>query len=389
MTSIKVLLRTDKKKKNGESPLYVRLIQNRKPKLRSLGLSLLPRHWDADRERVRKSHPNSARFNAFIAKKKAEYEKLALDVEEGVLNLNDRTLRQAQLGDLNHCFISYCRKKGEQKHLIGNYGAAKKAMDNARRLEFFSEHIGKPITFAHLTVKFLDDFEQFLFEVRGNMPYTVNGALRFICARIREAVREGLFPKDRNPFPDKTIHQPESPKDFLSLEQLKALEELPYKPGSWLWNSRNMFVFSSYAGGIRWSDTAQLKWEFIRGNVMVFNQKKTGSQNSVLLVDNALKILDLYRPVGKALGLVFPVLRPEVMAGGGEAAYHEAIFRNKLVNRHLKQIGKDAGLPFPLKYHSSRHTFATWPFAVECGSNMCRGSWGISRSIQRGCMLRS
>jgi integrase/recombinase XerD len=82
MHSIKPVLRIDKAKANGEAPLYIRIIKERKPTYKSLKFYLDPRHWDENLTKVRKSHPNSVRLNHQISQKIAALSDAMLKLED-------------------------------------------------------------------------------------------------------------------------------------------------------------------------------------------------------------------------------------------------------------------------------------------------------------------
>ncbi|MEI6457203.1 MAG: Arm DNA-binding domain-containing protein, partial [bacterium] len=81
MASTKILLKTDKEDKNGKSPLYLRIIQDRKPTYISLGVNLKENEWNDEEKKVRKTHTNSGRLNAYIAKKVAEAEAKMVELQ--------------------------------------------------------------------------------------------------------------------------------------------------------------------------------------------------------------------------------------------------------------------------------------------------------------------
>ena len=86
MASIKLVLRTNQKDQTGHSPLYIRLIKDRKAKFITAGIKLKESEWDQSKQRVKKNHPNSARMNANIAQKIADAEAQVADMERKVKN---------------------------------------------------------------------------------------------------------------------------------------------------------------------------------------------------------------------------------------------------------------------------------------------------------------
>ena len=80
MASVNVVLRK-KKNAKGLYPIAVRITKNRKSSYLSTGQYIEEKYWEAKTQRVKKSHPNSARLNNFILKKLAEANEKLLELE--------------------------------------------------------------------------------------------------------------------------------------------------------------------------------------------------------------------------------------------------------------------------------------------------------------------
>ncbi len=80
MATVKIVLRK-KVNKDELYPLAIRIIKDRKASFIALDHAVNLFDWDADRERVKKAHPNSARLNNLLLKKKAEANDTLLDLE--------------------------------------------------------------------------------------------------------------------------------------------------------------------------------------------------------------------------------------------------------------------------------------------------------------------
>jgi hypothetical protein len=81
MATVKLMLKQNKVNGKGEMPLYIRIITGRKAKFISLGIKVPPAMWSEQRLRVKSSYPNCGRVNAFIAKRIADAEATAVDIE--------------------------------------------------------------------------------------------------------------------------------------------------------------------------------------------------------------------------------------------------------------------------------------------------------------------
>ena len=69
MASIKELLWKHDKKKDGTFPIALRITQNRKTRYIFTGKYVFEKDWDAKACKVKKSYPNSTRFNNFLLTK--------------------------------------------------------------------------------------------------------------------------------------------------------------------------------------------------------------------------------------------------------------------------------------------------------------------------------
>lgn len=55
--TINIIQRKDVIYKNNTSPLFLRLSHNRRTKYLSLGVSVIPEHWDANKQQIAESCP--------------------------------------------------------------------------------------------------------------------------------------------------------------------------------------------------------------------------------------------------------------------------------------------------------------------------------------------
>ena len=117
MASIKLVLRTNQEDKTGHSPLYIRLIKDRKTKFIATGVKLKENEWDDVKQKVKRNYPNSTRMNAFLSQKIADAEAMVADNERKRGNISAKRLKEAIKGkDIKNFFqhiflknsITYC-----------------------------------------------------------------------------------------------------------------------------------------------------------------------------------------------------------------------------------------------------------------------------------------
>jgi len=81
MATIKVLLRTSRLRKNGEYPIVLRVIQERKANFVYTNLSCPPNLWDFNLNKPSKKHPNRLELELFISQKITETQNVILKLE--------------------------------------------------------------------------------------------------------------------------------------------------------------------------------------------------------------------------------------------------------------------------------------------------------------------
>ena len=67
MSSVSLVIRK-RLNKNGAYPIGIRITKDRKSSYVFTGQTIEPEYWDEDKQRVKKSHPNSKRLNNLLLK---------------------------------------------------------------------------------------------------------------------------------------------------------------------------------------------------------------------------------------------------------------------------------------------------------------------------------
>ena len=99
MASVKLVLYYNDSKEKTYKNLFIRITHNRKPKYISLGIKVRPeKDWDPTRLRVKKSFPNSAKVNNYIAKKLAEAESFALELDSNAKTITSQRVKYEVMG---------------------------------------------------------------------------------------------------------------------------------------------------------------------------------------------------------------------------------------------------------------------------------------------------
>jgi site-specific recombinase XerD len=358
MATVKVLLKQNKGKKNGEMPIYLRIIKDRKAKFISTGIYVLPGQWNEDTSRVRKSHRNSTRLNAYIAQKVAEAEGVALELETRSKTVSSSRLKSKIMGIAPVNFFDFADDylaKVKQRCAVGTWVGMKAAI---QKLKEYKK--GQALYMDELTVSFLSDYQNYLISELGNNKNTIFHNFKKIRQIVHEIIRQDKMSMDENPFLRFKFTQAPTHRSYLTEDELIAIEELRFKPGSRIFHHCNMYVFSAYAGGLRISDVLKLKWQNFDGERVNLKIQKTSETLSVMLPNKALEIIHYYiRYKSKVSDFIFPVLKND-KDYSDPVVLHKAISSaTALCNEDLKEIAFQAKVKKSLSFHTARHTFAT------------------------------
>jgi integrase/recombinase XerD len=346
MASIKLILRNDKVGKDGEAPLYIRLIKDRKTKFISLGVRLQPNEWDEDKQRVKKNHSNSARINALLAQKVAEAAK---------------KLKEAIKGKDASNFFEYSYARCEKQKTTLSPATYRNYTKYIKKFETFMGTT--EVYFEDINVTTLKDYANHCSKNLSNNNTTIHYSLTILSIMFKDAQREDIIPSTLYPFDKFRVKKEKSKRNYLNKEQLDALVALEAPQTGKAQVCKDMFMFSVYGGGLRFGDVIELQWKHFRNedNRITKVIRKTGRQHSFKLGSVAIEILDKYKTDrSNPEDFIFPLLEYS------DQYFKDNFFRsreterhNALCNFHLNNFGKTLELPFSLSFHLSRHTFAT------------------------------
>jgi integrase/recombinase XerD len=360
MASVKLIFKENKVDNNGEIPLYIRIIKDRKTKFISIGVKLKPELWDDKEQVVKKKHPNSARMNAFIAQKVADAKEVALRLETTKGYVTSKGIKANILGKPAISFTQYFKDYLAILKTKGKIGTHDKA--NATYLKFEKYTNDKEIMFDEIDVNFLRNYEEYLKTTLKNKNNTIHSNLKVFRKLFNDAIREDIIELKLNPFTKFKLSWENTNKEYLTDEELSAVEEYSLKEGTMMYHHRNAYIFASYAAGIRISDLLQLKWKDFDGTHIQFKTQKTDDTIRVKLPSKALNIIHYYKSLHEKTNsehYIFPFLHNDKDYSDPEIHFKAISSNTAYINKNLKTIKKDLELKKKLNFHTSRHTWAT------------------------------
>lgn len=340
---------------NSESPLMLRVNKDRKRKYVSLGISVLPEHWDFSKNQPKADCPNREYIEMLIAEKIKEYSAKIIElkatnqeftasslVERVCVNrVNRQTVGEFVTQHINH-LITAGRK---------SYALSIRQLYNS--MVDFSRHLDIP--FADIDVAWLRRYELFLREKRL-AENTIGIRFRTLRSIYNLAMEENVASSDSYPFKKfkvSKLHQ-ETAKRALSKEDIERV--LSYKSTNrYLRFPIDIFAFTYYCGGINFVDIAHLTRANIVDGRLIYKRQKTKKLIKIPLQPQAIALIKRYN--NDESPYLFPILsafhKTEVQQAN---RIHKAITK---VNDRLKQIGESLNLPITLTTYVARHSQAT------------------------------
>lgn len=369
----------------GRFPIFIRITKDRRHKRIKTSVEL--NHladWNKkgakNQNWVRTSEKNAAKWNAALAD---ELEAARTQYRENTDASLDALANKVKNQGCTTSFLSFAKESTSELGALGK-SAAKHYQTFCNKLEEYLATEGRQdLAFSDLSPALIASFESYLRkeanshlknEERRLHPNYIRTLLVKFRALVNKAIKQELMPADKYPFRWHPIPKEiATGKEALEESEVAAIVALDYKEGSWLWHTKNAFLFSFYCAGIRAGDLLQLRWANIKegGSRLEYVMGKNHKQRTYPLIPQAQQILELYHnEERRASDYIFPLLDSSapyaknadidtMPVEAKKALFSQIYSKNSLLNRYLKKIAEDAGIDKTLSFHISRHTFAS------------------------------
>lgn len=358
MATVSIVYRKDKLNKKGEAPIHFRIIKDRKISYISSGIMVSDDNWDVKKNCIKGKHPNSKRFNSFIANKFTELQDQVFEHDTISKSLTSRQLRDKIYGKKPTDFFAFADVAVEKYLSDGKVGTYDKNCSIIKKLKEYQK--GSVLSFQDITPEFLTKYEKYLKEHHKNTTNTVHKDMKFIRKLFNDAYSQDLIEHQLIPFNKYKMKTEKTQRQYLTEDELKLIEDFKPTPGTRLELHRDMFIFAASAGGLRISDMLQLKWNHFDGQHINFTIMKTSTQLSIKIPNKGLDIIKKYMPkVPNKNAFIFPLL-PDDLDLNDPRELDTAISRaTAYINKNLKIIADKLQIDKKISFHISRHTFAT------------------------------
>ena len=355
MATVKIILRKEEKK-DGSFPLALRVTKNRKSSYIYLEYSVKPDDWDDVKQRVKKSHPNSARLNNLLLKKLSEANDYSLELETQKSYVSSQAVKQKIKPSAGSTFFAQAEVFQQRLKEAGKYN---QYTADKPRIKHFKEFLKQDIAFADITVAMLERFKTHLQTKLKHSERSAVNHIVMIRSVFSHAIKEEVIDPKYYPFGKgkMKIKFPESSKIGLTQDEITRLENVPLE--GTLDHVRNLWLFSYYFAGMRISDLLRLKWSDFQDDRLHYEMGKNSKKGSLKVPDKAIKIIEHYKAFQQNKNdMVFPELKG-VDLSDKFITQRTIAFKTSAIDKYLKtQVAPLIDTDKKLTMHLARHSFA-------------------------------
>jgi len=359
MASVALYLRK-KVLKDGTFPIQIRITKNRKVSVITTDCHVLQKDWDEDRQRVKKSHPNSVRINNYLVSKLTEVENLNFELEKQEASVSAKTIQTQAVAPLHgKSFFAFADAYLENLKTAGNYNVY---TSEKPRITCFRNFVNRDISFQEITPALLQSFEAYLLGERKVTKRTVSNYMILIRLLFNKAIATTpqIVSIAHYPFGKGKVKVviPESTKIGCTEDEVALLEQVHLDPESLENHARNIWLFSFYLAGMRGSDVLLTNVSDLIDGRLFYTMGKNAKPGSLKLPEKAMTIAKWYmaRGINKD-NMLFPLLNHVEDFSDGYDVQRKIKHTIKRMDQALGRIAKKVGIEKKLTMHISRHTF--------------------------------
>lgn len=348
--SISFILRTSYELANSEHPIVLRLKYKGAKKDINVGLAVKASHWISGSgcvsSNAKKAMVINSQLQDIAFKVKSCFEKLKNT--HGDFTLDELANRIKGKETPPESLMEYVEGKiTEFEARVGIDLAISTLYKYKRTRNYLYEYLAEKHSLKNIPVSrvdeaFIEGFFNFLRRVKKNShnsSIALNNCFKTI---LHEPVKNGVL--KYNPFLRVALTQVPVKRDYLTIEEIKALQNLTGLSEA-MERNRDIFIFACFTG-LAYSDILSLKGShfIIESDGTKHIEKyreKTGVLSYIPLLPVAEKILLKYSPTDDCRDFIWK------------------ISSNQKLNYSLKDIALKAGVHKNVFMHLARHTFAT------------------------------
>lgn len=263
--------------------------------------------------------------------------------------------------------IDFVNVLSEELKLQGRISTRKKYLSTYRSVLTYSKEC--QITLGEVFCKeFLLGYQEFLLN-KGCCFNTVSSYMRVLRAIRNKAEKRKIITTDIDLFDHVYTGSETTVKRAVSLKTILALNNVDLSHNSSLAFSRDLFMLSFYLQGMSFVDLAHLRKTNVKGDLIIYHRRKTGSMIAVPILPPARTLLERYMNNNTS-----PYLLPIISIGGDATKQYDNAIRK--YNRHLKKLAELIGVSDNLTSYVSRHSWATTAYHIGVSTSVIGEAMG-------------
>ena len=354
MISIKLKFRASSIEKNTGS-LYYQVIYKRKVRQVSTNFKVARSEWNPELEEVVINNKSTSRSNYLLyVQNNIEYDRKCLKgIVKKLIVANlpftvDTIIDEFQKQPCRITLFTYMEKMIERLWKHGQYRTSETYQTTLNSFRNFRE--GIDMYFDDIDQETLISYEYHL-RAKELASNTISFYIKRLRAVYNNAVEEG-YTQDRDPFKKAFTSYEKTVKRAIPLKFIRKLKDMNLSHSTSKSFARDMFLLSFYTRGMSFVDMAYLQKKNLKDATLTYRRKKTGKQLSVKWENCMQKIVD--RNSSSTSPFLISIIKD--INGNVRKQYHSTL---TLINRSLKEIGRELGLPHPLTMYVARHSWAS------------------------------
>lgn len=305
------------------------------------GVYCLPEHWN-DEFQIIVEDPGAAALNSklqgivFFAQKLA----LELSMENKLTPSTFKLKLDPDRVEIN--FIVWVEGIFEQT----TKGMAPGTVRHYRTFLSKLQEFKSPIHFEDLTPSFLEKFQKWMVQEKGNSLNTAANGHKFLKKFLKIAHESGHIAK--NPYLNFKVQKSKTKRPHLTQKEVAMFRDLFFSldPGK-IKTAIRSFLFSIFTG-LSYADIYSLRWKDVDNGNVIIDRQKTGAA--------------LFVPINKfAQELMVPDEDPQKKV-------LKEVFSNQKTNDYLKVAAAQLGIHKNISFHVGRHTNAI--LSLKAGLNL-------------------
>lgn len=355
--SIKATLYIHKTLKNGQHPIILQIIKDRKIKKISIGYSAKKDEWDFSENKPSKKHPLRKELEAVINMKMANLSKQVLALEMQTVDYSAETV------------VKKVKRKKASTSVIGFFDEVITGLKKDNRIgnaeiyqtckNVLNTFTGdKDLAFFDIDYSFLIKLES-SWKKKGWKESSISTYMRTLRALFNRAIKEDVIEASVYPFKIYKIASLNTvtQKRALNRAQITSIENLKLPKNTAIWHAQNIFLFSYYSMGTNFVDIAELTKKNIVNEQLQYTRTKTHKLYNTPLHPKAQIILNNYISI-QTDKYIFPVYSEQTHKTAQQKANRlHKVLQN--VNKNLKEIAEKCNISENLTTYVARHSSAT------------------------------